>query len=204
MSFALQATGPARLHPSWGIQHDGLDALDCGAKALLVIDAELQIRFGNSGGVALAREGLGSAQRFVSADRKFAARLQSWLRRCCKGTAGDEARLPLSMMDGRQVSVDAVHLGGLGLDLFVLTVDDPHRMLARNLGEISRAFCLTAAEARMLALVVEGLDTILAAKRMGIATTTARTHLQRIFSKTGTARQSQLVSFVATYVPYAA
>lgn len=204
MSFALQATGPARPHPSWGIQHDGLDALDCGAKALLVIDAELQIRFGNSGGVALAREGLGSAHRFVSADRKFAARLQSWLRRCCKGTAGDEARLPLAMMDGRQVSVDAVHLGGIGIDLFVLTVDDPHRTIARNLAEISQTFCLTAAEARMLALVVEGLDTILAAKRMGIAPTTARTHLQRVFSKTGTARQSQLVSFVATYVAFGA
>lgn len=204
MSFALQATGSARPHPSWGIEHHGLDALDCGAKAFLVIDADLQIRFGNSAGVALAREGLGSAKRFVSTDRNFAARLQTWLRRCCKGTTGDAARLPLAMMDGRQVAVDAVHLGGLGLDLFVLTVDDPYRAIARNLSEIGRAFCLTAAEARMLALVVEGLDTILAAKRMGIAATTARSHLQRIFSKTGTARQSQLVSFVATYVPYGA
>ena len=47
---------------------------------------------------------------------------------------------------------------------------------------------------------VEGLDTIIAAKRLGIAPTTARTHLQRLFAKTGTARQSELVRFVATYV----
>jgi DNA-binding CsgD family transcriptional regulator len=203
MSFELQATSPARPHPSCAITHGELDAMDCGAKALLVIDADLQIRFGNRGGVALAREGIGSAERFVSSDRKFAARLQSWLRRCSKGAVGDAERLPLAMMNGRQVAVDAVHLGSLGLDLFVLTVDDPHRTIARNLFEIGRAFCLTAAEARMLALVVEGLDTILAAKRMGIAPTTARTHLHRIFSKTGTVRQSQLVSFVATYVPEA-
>jgi DNA-binding CsgD family transcriptional regulator len=52
----------------------------------------------------------------------------------------------------------------------------------------------------MLALIVEGLDTIVAAKRLGIAPTTARTHLQRLFAKTGTARQSELVRFVATYV----
>ena len=41
---------------------------------------------------------------------------------------------------------------------------------------------------------------IIAAKRLGIAPTTARTHLQRLFAKTGTARQSELVRFVATYV----
>jgi DNA-binding CsgD family transcriptional regulator len=201
MSFALQATNPTGHSPFCTIQHDGLDAADCGTKPLLVIDADLQIRFSNRGGVVLAREALGSSQRFVSTDRNFAARLQSWLRRCSKGTAGQAARLPLAMTDGRQVAVDAVHLGGFGIDLFVLTVDDPHRMIARNIAEIVRDFSLTTTEARMLALVAEGLDTILAAKRLGIAPTTARTHLQRVFSKTGTARQSQLVSFVATYIP---
>ncbi|HEV7322041.1 MAG TPA: helix-turn-helix transcriptional regulator [Ensifer sp.] len=197
----MQATIPTGHSPFCAMQHAGLDPEDCDTKALLIIDADLQIRFSNRSGGILAREALGSPQRFVSTDRNFAARLQSWLRRCSKGSAGQAARLPLAMTDGRQVAVDAVHLGGFGVDLFVLTVDDPHRMIARNIAEIVRDFSLTTTEARMLALVAEGLDTILAAKRLGIAPTTARTHLQRVFSKTGTARQSQLVHFVATYVP---
>jgi DNA-binding CsgD family transcriptional regulator len=84
--------------------------------------------------------------------------------------------------------------------LQVLTVDDPESAIDRNIARVSEACGLTPTEERMLILMVEGLDTIIAAKRLGIAPTTARTHLQRLFAKTGTARQSELVRFVATYV----
>lgn len=171
-----------------------------GAKALFVIDADLRIHLSNRGAAALAREGIGSGERFVACDKVFAARLQTWLKRCRAGTAPEEIRLPLTTRSGRQVAVDAVHLAGAGMDLFVLTVDDPQEAIDRNLEEVSDACNLTPTEARMLALIVEGLDTIVAAKRLGIAPTTARTHLQRLFAKTGTARQSELVRFVATYV----
>ena len=106
--------------------------------------------------------------------------------------------MPLVLRNGRQVAVDAVHLASI--ELFVLTVDDPESAIDRNVARVSEACGLTPTEERMLALMVEGLDTIIAAKRLGIAPTTARTHLQRLFAKTGTARQSELVRFVATYV----
>ncbi len=167
---------------------------------MFVIDGDLQIRFCTSDGAALARDSLGSSKRFVASDRTFAARLQNWLRCYHAGTADEETRLALAMKNGRQVAVDAVHLGGLGIDLVVLSVDDPYRMIARNLSGVGRAFGLTATEARLLAVIVEGRDTVLAAKRLGIAPTTARTHLQNVFAKTGTTRQSELVHFVATYV----
>ena len=48
------------------------------------------------------------------------------------------------------------------------------------------------------------MDTVEAARKLGIARTTARTHLQCLFAKTGTARQSELVRFVATFVEEAA
>jgi DNA-binding CsgD family transcriptional regulator len=96
------------------------------------------------------------------------------------------------------VAIDAVHLESI--DLFVLSVDDPEAAMNRKLDQVAEACGLTPTEERMLALIVEGLDTIIAAKRLGIAPTTARTHLQRLFAKTGTARQSELVRFVATYV----
>jgi len=175
-----------------------------GAKPLLVIDAELRVHFRNQGAAALAREGLGSDGRLVSSDKLFAARLQTWLKRRLAGSASEEIRLPLLMRCGRQTVVDAVHLGGAGMDLFILTVDDPQRMIDRNVDEVAEACGLTPTEARILGLIVKGMDTVAAARELGIARTTARTHLQRLFAKTGTARQSELVRFVATFVEEAA
>ncbi len=175
-----------------------------GAKPLFVIDAELRVHFRNQGATALTREGLSGEGRLICSDKLFAARLQTWLKRRLAGTASEEIRLPLLMRCGRQTVIDAVHLGGAGLDLFILTVDDPQRMIDRNVDEVAEACGLTPTEARILGLIVKGMDTVEAARKLGIARTTARTHLQRLFAKTGTARQSELVRFVATFVEEAA
>jgi DNA-binding CsgD family transcriptional regulator len=182
------------------------DAPDPGraAKPLFVIDADLRVHFANQSAAALSRDGLGGDGRLVASDKLFAARLQTWLKRRGTGAAPEEIRLPLVMRCGRQTVVDAVHLGGAGMGLFILTVDDPQRMIDRNVDEVAEACGLTPTEARMLGLIVKGMDTVVAARKLGIARTTARTHLQRLFAKTGTARQSELVRFVATYVEEAA
>ncbi len=62
------------------------------------------------------------------------------------------------------------------------------------------AFGLTAAEARVLVLLAEGRTTKEAAKALGIAPNTARTHLTRLMQKTGTTRQAELVRMVAQFV----
>ncbi len=173
-------------------------APDTASRPVFVIDAGMNLRFSNRGAMELAREGLGGPDRFTASDKDFVARLHGWLKRCQSGSVAGETRLPLSLRCGRQVAIDAVHLASI--DLFVLTVDDPESAMDRKIAEVSEACGLTPTEERMLALIVEGLDTIVAAKRLGIAPTTARTHLQRLFAKTGTARQSELVRFVATYV----
>ena len=182
---------PPRREPASG-------GADAGSKPVFVIDAALNLQFGNRGAAELARHGLGGPDRFTACDKDFMARLHVWLKRCRAGTAAGETRLPLSLRCGRQVAIDAVHLASI--DLFVLTVDDPETTMDRNIAQVSEACGMTPTEERMLSLIVEGLDTIIAARRLGIAPTTARTHLQRLFAKTGTARQSELVRFVATYV----
>jgi DNA-binding CsgD family transcriptional regulator len=169
-----------------------------GSRPVFVIDAALNQRFGNRGAAALACEGLGGGDRFTASDKVFMARLQLWLKRCRCGTAAGETRLSLSLLSGRQIAVDGVHLADIGL--IVLTVDDPESAIDRNIARVGEACGLTPTEERMLALIAKGLDTISAARRLGIAPTTARTHLQRLFAKTGTARQSELVRFVAIYV----
>jgi len=61
------------------------------------------------------------------------------------------------------------------------------------------AFRLTPTELRVLLAIVElgGIPEVAAA--LGVAATTVRTHVRRLFEKTGTARQADFVKLVAGY-----
>ena len=64
---------------------------------------------------------------------------------------------------------------------------------------IAKTFGLTMAELRVLMAVVNIGGVAETAEALGIAETTTKTHLQRIFGKTGTSRQADLVRLVAGY-----
>jgi DNA-binding CsgD family transcriptional regulator len=57
-------------------------------------------------------------------------------------------------------------------------------------------FDLTAAEGRVLVEIAAGRTPVEAAQEIGIAESTVKTHLSRIFSKTGVGRQADLVALV--------
>ena len=63
----------------------------------------------------------------------------------------------------------------------------------RGAATLARTCGLTGAEARVLASLAAGLTLPETAGALGIALTTARTHLTHIFLKTGTARQADLI-----------
>jgi DNA-binding CsgD family transcriptional regulator len=62
-------------------------------------------------------------------------------------------------------------------------------------------FSLSPAQLRLASLVLEGLDMPTSAERLGISLNTAKTHLQRLFDKTGTRSQSALVARLLGIVP---
>lgn len=66
---------------------------------------------------------------------------------------------------------------------------------------VASAFHLTAGETRVLARVPSGRNAAEAAGDLGIATSTVRTHLENIFSKTGVSRQTELLRLVACIAP---
>jgi DNA-binding CsgD family transcriptional regulator len=69
---------------------------------------------------------------------------------------------------------------------------------------IAAAFRLTPSELRVLMAIVEfgGVPDI--AAKLGIAETTVKTHLGRLFDKTGAGRQADLVKIAAGFaVPFA-
>jgi len=69
-----------------------------------------------------------------------------------------------------------------------------------NLTVFSRAmrdlYDLSASESRVVSLLVQGRNTKEIASSLHVADSTLRTHLKRIFSKTGTRHQAELVSKV--------
>jgi len=69
-----------------------------------------------------------------------------------------------------------------------------------NISAIRDTFGLTATETEVLRYIYKGLSTVEVARTLGIANSTARTHLSHIFDKTSTSRQSELVYFVATFL----
>jgi DNA-binding CsgD family transcriptional regulator len=62
---------------------------------------------------------------------------------------------------------------------------------------LSKAFGLTAAEARLASIIAEGLNPERAADELGIAKVTARNQLRAIFAKTDTHRQGELVALLS-------
>lgn len=61
-----------------------------------------------------------------------------------------------------------------------------------------RLYGLTPAEARIAARLMDGSNIAEIARVLGITSNTARTHLSRILAKTGTRRQAELISLLAS------
>jgi DNA-binding CsgD family transcriptional regulator len=62
---------------------------------------------------------------------------------------------------------------------------------------LTRVFGLTRAEARLAAVIAEGLSPERAAEKLGISKATARNHLLAVFAKTATHRQGELIAMLS-------
>lgn len=102
----------------------------------------------------------------------------------------------------RPLVVDALPVNGIGADIFgatlaLLTVADLDAAPVSLEPSLRQGFGLTAAEARLAALLADGGTLDEAAATLGIARETARTRLKAVFAKTGTSRQQGLVALLA-------
>jgi len=113
-------------------------------------------------------------------------------------------RLRVSRPSGRRpllLTVIAVRGGAAGLrgpgPLVAIFIMDPDRGDTPDPALLQELFGLTAAEAAFAAEISRGDGLQAVAGRLAIADTTARTHLARVFEKTGTHRQAELVRLLA-------
>lgn len=174
-------------------------ALTADAICVFTLDAELRVERMNAGALALTRAGAVSALRFSTRDRELNSRLQRWAR-----LATPEAELRLSYRDGRSSFALAISLAEDCNDAaeparFVVVMQEQTGAIDRKLADVARDHGLTGAETRVAERLLLGENTIQAARKLGVAPTTVRTHLQRILAKTDTHRQSEFACLVARY-----
>lgn len=81
----------------------------------------------------------------------------------------------------------------------VALITDPERQTPASTDVLMQTYKLTRKEAMLAAKLFEGKSLERAGQELAITYETARTHLRRIFSKTGTSRQAELVLLIARH-----
>jgi len=179
--------------PQARYSRSGTSPMDCAdSPVILMIDRERRLLDCTSTGARMlnGRDTLTCEfGRIAACARHDQARLDRFIRIAIE--AGS-ASLTLA---GRPVEI--VRLGiaaGQGCLLLIFRQGEDEAQLVEKAADL---FGLTTAEHRVLTLLFEGMSLAGAALSLGVTRTTARTHLQRIFDKTGRRRQSDLVRLVA-------
>jgi len=111
------------------------------------------------------------------------------------GGAGYVATL-LPLERGRRQSIVAPFAASVAL-----FVQEPAQVAPMPGEAFARLYGLTGGEFRVLLALAQGLGAKEAADMLGIGEPTVRTHLQRIFSKTSTSRQVQLLQLLQSSTP---
>ena len=85
---------------------------------------------------------------------------------------------------------------GDGSNLCLLFMADPDLRLQPDIQVLRKAFHLTPTEAEMTVRLAQGHDIETICDQLSFGINTARTHLKRVFDKTRTRRQSELVRLI--------
>jgi DNA-binding CsgD family transcriptional regulator len=109
--------------------------------------------------------------------------------------------LPIDHAEPVRAVIRRLHAGsadmlGVPSEAVALYVTDPRKPVETREEILQRLFGLTAREASVLRILVEGEDLRSAAASLGIGIGTARTHVKHIMQVTGARRQAELVRMV--------
>jgi len=184
--------------------YDTLDGLRAG---IFLIDAQRRILHANAAGRDILRgddflRSIGG--QLVARDAQAQQSLRSIL--VSEAAVARNSALTLTAQDGQRYVAHVLPLALFGgkdamavkvaATLFVRKVE----LDSQSGGElVARAFRLTPAELRVLLAIVNFGGVPEVAQTLGIAETTVKTHLHRVFAKTGASRQADLVKLVAGF-----
>jgi DNA-binding CsgD family transcriptional regulator len=152
------------------------------------------------GGIAIADQGANALLQAAFKECQFSDRLPLVMSIPVLDSDAEQALHVLHLLPLRRCARDM--FAGSDLLLVVHHVDLASGIASDAL--IMALFDLTPAEARLARCLAAGVSLAAAARNCGISTASARTYLSRIFSKTGTHRQHQLVALIRSAGPLAA
>lgn len=180
---------------------EALERLD---KAALLVDSAARVLFANRAAEQLFHDGAGLRLLdgcLAAAVGAETARLRrSIVQSHTMDFSGEPITLPISRGDARAplaVSIAPVRPSTpLGLPTSawaIVLISDPESRRKPPAELLRQRFGLTRAEAALALEIMQGEGVPAAADRLAVSQSTAKTHLVRIFSKTGTRRQAELV-----------
>jgi DNA-binding CsgD family transcriptional regulator len=190
------------------------DTLDGMAAGMFLVDADARIVHANARGQSMLEEGdilRGLVGRLTATDPRPDQALRDVF---AAADAGDAAvgvkgiAVPLTAHDGQQWVAHVLPLtsgarrqaGRSYAAVAAVFVRQATLDLPCPLATVADLYRLTPAEMRVLMAIVEVGGVPEVAPVLGISETTVKTHLQRVFDKTGTNRQADLVKLIAGFM----
>jgi DNA-binding CsgD family transcriptional regulator len=188
------------------------DTLDGLAAGMILVSSTGRIVHANVSGLAMLDDGSvirGTGGKVTAADAQADCVLQDIVLGGGDATIGTQGiAVPLTashgdryiahilpLTSGARRKAGIAHSAVAALFVRKAALDLPHPLEA-----IANTFKLTPAEMRVLMMIVQVGGVPEVAPVLGISETTVKTHLQRVFAKTGTSRQADLVKLVAGYM----
>jgi DNA-binding CsgD family transcriptional regulator len=187
------------------------EAIEAIGFGIVLVTKDGFITFANTMARELMRrgEGMRSSSGWLAAtSAEVTTRLRNLLKFGSKaasnganGAAPSAATIILERGEGRQAlfaHVMALNRGGDAnrqdaSAAAVVFIIDPELYALPSFEAFATLYGLTRAEARVLQEIIGGKGLVAAAGKLRVSEATARTHMQRIFDKTGTKRQTELL-----------
>jgi DNA-binding CsgD family transcriptional regulator len=196
-----------RLAESLALADGSTRALDLLAHGILLLDSAGRVLFANrmAEEVLRARDGLTVRRKeLFTARTAETPTLRALIASAIGTSSGDGTGAGGLMLVGRpsgraplRILVTPVArrhaMAGTEPCAACLFITDPERSPVPAAAHVQRVFGLSAAETRVAAALLDGESLERLADRLCISRNTARTHLRRLFAKTGTARQADLL-----------
>lgn len=184
-------------------------AFDYVSIGLIVVDARGKVHHTNRRAANLLeqRDGLlvtpnGTCKASTTGDTEA---VMACVQNACRQTVADQALPEVTWICRpslkRNLSIFAVpvpssHLDGRTTPLAALFILDPDQYDIPSSQIVADMFDLTRSEALIVCNLLAGESLEEAAQQAGVTLSTARTYLKRAFAKTGTAKQSELISLI--------
>jgi DNA-binding CsgD family transcriptional regulator/PAS domain-containing protein len=173
--------------------------------AVVLLDADGRVVGANRAAEALLARGDGLCVRdgrLAAAAAGDAATLAALVGNAARRDGGDGAMSAARPSDARPLLlrveplVSQPDVDASGRAAVLVQATDPEDRAGPPASLLCRYFGLTPAEARVAVRIAQGKDFCQAARELGVEPETARTQLKRVFAKTRTHRQADLVRLV--------